>query len=64
MADVPYDIIKMYKDVTLSFDIMFVNKLAFVVTVSRHIRFGTTEHVTTRQADVVGKALVGVLTFY
>jgi len=64
VADVPYQIIKMYKDVSLSFDIMFVNKMAFLVMVSRYIRFGTTEQLPSRQADVVGKALVRVVNFY
>jgi hypothetical protein len=43
VADVPYYIIKAHKDVPLCFDIMFVNKIAFLITVSRNIRFGTTE---------------------
>ena len=61
MADVPYHIIKMYKDVTLSFDIMFVNKIAFLITVSRYIRFGTTERLESRNVDIVGKALLRVV---
>jgi len=54
----------LYKDVTLSFDIMFVNKIAFLVTVSRYIRFGTTERLESRNVDVVGKALLRVVRFY
>jgi hypothetical protein len=64
VADVPYQIIKMYRNVTLCFDIMFVNKIAFLVTVSRHIRFGTTERLLSRQAGVVAKALISVIYFY
>jgi hypothetical protein len=64
VADVPYHIIKTHKDVTLCFDIMFVNKIPFLVTVSRNIRFGTTERLLSRHAGVVGKALVTVLKFY
>jgi hypothetical protein len=30
VADVPYDIIRAHRDVTLCFDIMFVNKIAFL----------------------------------
>ncbi len=33
------------------------------MTVSRHLCFGTTERLATRHSDVVGKALVRVLTF-
>ena len=43
---------------------MFVNKIAFLVTVSRNIRFGTTERLDSRQTDVVSKALITVLKFY
>jgi Reverse transcriptase (RNA-dependent DNA polymerase) len=64
VADVPYDIIKVHKDVTLCFDIMFVNKIAFLVTVSRSLRFGTTERLATRRVDVVGKALASVIALY
>ena len=64
VADVPYDIIKAHKDVTVCFDIMFVNKIAFLVTVSRSLRFGTTERLASRQADVVGKALTSVIALY
>jgi hypothetical protein len=64
VANVPYNIIKQYKDITLLFDIMFVNKIAFLVSVSRHLRFGTTYRLASRQTGVVGKALVGVIKFY
>jgi hypothetical protein len=64
VADVPYHIIKLHKDVTVCFDIMFVNKIAFLITVSRNIRFGTTERLLSRKADTVGKALINVLAFY
>jgi hypothetical protein len=64
VADVPYHIIKLHKDVTLCFDIMFVNKIAFLTTVSRNLRFGTTERLPSRHAGVVGKALVNVISLY
>jgi hypothetical protein len=64
VADVPFDIIKAHKDVTLCFDIMFVNKIAFLVTVSRSLRFGTTERLPSRQADIVGKCLSNVISMY
>ncbi len=54
----------MYKDVSISFDIMFVNKIAFIVAMSRYVQFGTTEQLESRLADVVGKALVRVIVFY
>jgi hypothetical protein len=42
-TNLPTGIIEKYRTVTLAFDIMFVNKVAFLVTLSRNIRFGTAE---------------------
>jgi hypothetical protein len=64
VADVPFEIIKTHRDVTVCFDIMFVYKIAFVITVSRNIRFGTTERILSRNADVVSQALLRVIAFY
>lgn len=64
VSDVPYDIIRRHKNVVLCFDIMFVNKIAFLITVSRSIRFGTTERLMSRKADLVGKALTDTIVFY
>jgi hypothetical protein len=64
VVDVPYYIIKVHKDVTLCFDIMFVDKIAFLVTLPRNIQFGTNKCLLSRKVEVVGKALVSVLKFY
>ncbi len=58
VVDIPYHTIKMFKDVSLSFDIMFVNKVAFLVTLSSNLRFGTIEQLGSCHSDVVGKALL------
>jgi len=39
----PPDAINNYKQMTICADIMFINKITFMVTISRHIRFGTCE---------------------
>ena len=64
MAEVPYDIIRTHKAVTLLFDLMFVNKICFRITVSRKMRFGTTERLPSRHADIVSAALTRVIKFY
>ena len=64
VSDVPYNIIREHKNVTLCFDIMFVNKIAFVITVSRNIRFGTTERVKSRKACVISAAILNTIKFY
>lgn len=40
---IPPHIMSKYRDVTLAGDTMFINKMPFLVTLSRHIRFGTAE---------------------
>ena len=39
----PKSILENNKDITLSIDIMFVNKITFVTTISRHVKFKTVE---------------------
>ena len=43
ITPVPTDILSLYQSVTLCVDIMFVNKLPFLVTISQNIKFGTAE---------------------
>jgi hypothetical protein len=43
MLAIPESILSRYQKVTVSGDIMFVNKLPFFVTISRHIKFSTAE---------------------
>jgi hypothetical protein len=64
VANMSHDIITKYRDITLYFEIMFEKKTAFLVTVSRHIRFGTTERLPSGQAGVVIKALLRVMAVY
>ena len=40
---VPPDIMQIHRSVTLAIDIMFINKIPFLVTTSQHLKFGTVE---------------------
>ena len=42
-------IMRQYRHVTLGADVMFVNRIPFLVTVSRHIKFGTGEPLVNRK---------------
>jgi len=42
-TQVPEDILQRYGNVTLAIDIMAINKIPFVVSISRDIHFGTAE---------------------
>jgi hypothetical protein len=49
---VPVEIMERYRDVMICIDIMFVNKIPFLVTISRHIKFGTVEAIKSRKHKV------------
>jgi hypothetical protein len=51
-------------DVTLCIDIMFVNKIPFLVTISRNIKFGTVEAMKSRQHKALLTALKSVKRLY
>jgi hypothetical protein len=50
-VNIPINIMSCYRDVTITGNIMFVNTIPFFMTISRHIKFGTTE-MTTSQTTV------------
>ena len=64
VSPIPHDILSLYCDITLCMDIMFVNKLAFLVTTSHHIKFGMIELLTNPQEDTVGKSVLNVMSLY
>ena len=63
-TNVPESIMSRYKEVTVAGDIMFVNKLPFFVTISRHIKFSTSEFLTNQKTDTIFKAIKRVHQTY
>ena len=63
-ANVPASIMSRYQNVTVAGDIMFVNKLPFFVTISRHIKFSTVELLQTQQIKTIMKAVTHVQQTY
>ena len=61
---VPRDFLKLQKNVTLIVVVIFVNNLPFLITMSRNIRYVTVEHIKTRTAKRLCKAIVRVLRLY
>jgi hypothetical protein len=43
ITPIPRDIHEKYKMVTLSIDIMYINNIPFLTSISRHLRFGTVQ---------------------
>lgn len=61
---VPNSIIDVHKAVTLCADIMFINKLIFLVTVSRKLKFGTIEMIPNRKKETIIKGIKAVHSLY
>ena len=63
-SGVPPSILKLHWDVVLSMDIMFVNKLLFLVTSSRNLQFSMVESLPNRQVGTVTMCLKKVIRLY
>ena len=61
---VPQCILEIHWDVVLSMDIMFVNKIPFLVTSSCNIRFSTVESLPNCQVGTVATCLKKVIRLY
>jgi hypothetical protein len=61
---VPGSILSWYKQVMLCVDIMHVNKIPFVVTISKHIHFGTVEAIPNRKTPSIWKAVKTAIQIY
>jgi hypothetical protein len=60
----PPSIMERYRNITLCADIMYVNGIAMLVTVSRNIRFATVEALSNRKAPTIEKAIKAVKSVY
>ena len=61
---VPADVLKEYRKVTLCVDIMYVNKVAMLVSISRKIKFRTIEVIPSNKSTVLLKGLKSILQVY
>jgi Zinc knuckle len=61
---IPLDILERYRDVIIAADIMYLGKMAFFVTISRNLRFGTTEMIQNQKNETILKAIRNVLNIY
>ena len=62
--DLPADIMAQYQNVTLCGDIMFVNKIPFFVTISRHIHFSTVEMIANKEMSTLLTSIKAVTALY
>jgi hypothetical protein len=63
-VEIPRAILDLNKDVTMAADIMFVNGILFVTTISRKIKFTTIEYVTSRSEPNLTKSLLKIISLY
>ena len=61
---VPPHIMSRHKSVTIGIDIMFVNKIPFLFTISRDMKFGTVEALNNQQITTVADKLKTVINLY
>ena len=61
---IPKNILENNKKITLSIDIMFVNKIPFVTTISLHIKFTTVEAIQKRIKSQLYKCIKNVIVIY
>jgi hypothetical protein len=61
---IPINIMNKYYLITLAIDIMFLNNIPFLTTISRCIGFGTAERLINRQATNIVKAIKGLCHVY
>ena len=64
MEGVPHEIMSLHKNVTLCIDIMFINKIPFLVTISRNLKFRTVEALDNRQVPTICKKLQSIVKLY
>jgi hypothetical protein len=61
---VPDDILRTYRRVTMGADVMYVNKIPFLVTSSRHLHFGTAKVLVDLKHSTILNAIKGVQSVY
>jgi len=64
LVAIPSSVLEQYQEVTLSVDVMFVNRLLIFITMSHHLRFGTAKLVSNQQPSTFTRCMQHVATVY
>ena len=64
IMEVPPQILEYYKDVRLSFDVMHVNQIPFLVSISRNIHYGTAHVLSSMKIPVMENIMKKVVGSY
>ena len=62
--EIPKSILKSNKNITLSIDIIYVNKIPFIVTISRHVKFTTVKAIQRRTKVKFVECIKNVAVIY
>ena len=61
---IPPGIVEQYRDVIIAVDVLYVNKLPFIATISRYIRFGTVEFLRNQKTTTLTEHVKQVNRLY
>lgn len=64
MVEIPRDILKLHRFLTLTVDVMFVNGIPFLLTRTHGVQLITVEYLPRHTAKTIGQKLTHVLQFY
>jgi hypothetical protein len=64
LVDIPAHIITHYRHLTLGGDVMFLNKIPFFMSISRHICFGTDEMLHNQKSATILAAIKQIKSIY
>ena len=64
IVEIPMEIRQLHRNVTISIDIFFVNKIPFFLTLSRKICFTTVTHLSNRKTATIFAAFKSIFTYY
>ena len=64
VTPIPAKILKQYQKVTLCIDIMYVNRVAMLVSILRNIKFATIEAIPNSKSSVILKSMQAILQIY
>ena len=64
ITSVPASVLKWYQNVTLCIDIMYVNRVAMMISISRNIKFATIEAIPSNKTAILIKGVKAILQIY
>ena len=64
ITPIPASVLEQYRNVTLCINIMYVNQVAMMISVSRNIKFGTIEAIPSNKTAILVNGMKGILQIY